>query len=84
MCVEMKRSKSSEERPSLTAAPGKYKLGNERGCHIPAKHLSVNCPLIVVRAEMLHSSSYSTSQLDEVTPTLKLDFRLLAFTNLGM
>lgn len=61
--VKTKRSKSSEECPHLTRAPGKYKLDHQRGCDIPPKHLLVNRTVTVVKAEILCSSSYSTSQL---------------------
>ena len=41
--AEMKRE-AKAQRSILTwaTASGKYKLDNQRGCNIPAKHLSVN------------------------------------------
>lgn len=82
--VKTKRSKSSEECPHLTRAPGKYKLDHQRGCDVPAKHLLVNCTVTVVKAEILCSSSYSTSQLAGVALTLKLNLTLLVFRKFGL
>lgn len=83
--AKIKREEAQRNVLTWATAPGKYKMDNQRGWDIPARHLSVSSTVMVELSHCyLCPSSYPSSQLSAVALTLELNFRLLAFGNTGM